>query len=387
MICQICKKEIKSNQALSKHIKNKHDINQQYYYDLYLKKENENICSTCGKITPFLCMSKGYQKHCCAKCAQQDPNVNNIFRNHNPQIHKTKPNNKAIFKDVDFTCKICNKHFTNNRCISNHMRMHNISIQKYWLTYQNNKCIICGKETKFIDAASGYSQYCCAKHRNLYLYGVENNPHKYDSRRIDIEQQRKEFEQQNNVISYCKALELYGQGWRAIQDNINFVTFAGLKYIPKNELYKIEEYNEIDHYRNNSKEQSLLDFISSFYKGEIITHCRKIISPLELDIYIPDLKIAIEFNGVFFHAIESGIDINYHLNKSLMCRNQNIRLIHIYEFENFDEQKQLLKDLILGQDNYPKNDFNKNNFNNKIPKPKIIYKDDRNTIYGAGKLY
>ena len=70
-----------------------------------------------------------------------------------------------------------------------------------------------------------------------------------------------------------------------------------------------------------------------------------------------------------------------------MCRNQNIRLIHIYEFENFDEQKQLLKDLILGQDNYPKNDFNKNNFNNKIPKPKIIYKDDRNTIYGAGKLY
>ena len=58
MICQVCKKEIKSNQALSKHIKNKHNINQQYYYDLYLKKENENICPTCGKITPFLCMSK-----------------------------------------------------------------------------------------------------------------------------------------------------------------------------------------------------------------------------------------------------------------------------------------------------------------------------------------
>ena len=87
-------------------------------------------------------MSKSYQKHCCAKCAQLDPNVNNTFRNHNPQIHKIKPNNKAIFKDVDFTCKICNKHFTNNRCISNHMRMHNISIQEYWLAYQSNKCII-----------------------------------------------------------------------------------------------------------------------------------------------------------------------------------------------------------------------------------------------------
>ena len=73
------------------------------------------------------------------------------------------------------------------------------------------------------------------------------------------------------------------------------------------------------------------------------------------------------------------------LRKSIACRNKGIRLIHIYEFEDFEKQKQLLKDLILGIDNYPKNDFNKNNFIN-IPKPEIVFKNAKYTIYGAGKL-
>ena len=59
----------------------------------------------------------------------------------------------------------------------------------------------------------------------------------------------------------------------------------------------------------------------------------------------------------------------------------------IFEFEDFEEQKRLLKDLILGKDNYNSNDFNKNNFIEQIPKPIIVYKDKKYTVYGAGKLY
>lgn len=75
MICLICNKEIKNNQALSKHLLSIHKITQQHYYDKYYKKPNEGICLTCGKTTWFMGISKGYQKHCCAKCAQNDPNV------------------------------------------------------------------------------------------------------------------------------------------------------------------------------------------------------------------------------------------------------------------------------------------------------------------------
>lgn len=59
--------------------------------------------------------------------------------------------------------------------------------------------------------------------------------------------------------------------------------------------------------------------------------------------------------------------------------------MHIYEFEDLDEQLKLLKEFILGQDNYPKN-FNKNNFLETIPTPEIIYQDNKYTIYGAGKM-
>lgn len=74
------------------------------------------------------------------------------------------------------------------------------------------------------------------------------------------------------------------------------------------------------------------------------------------------------------------------LKKSLLCREKNIRLIHIYEFEDLNEQLKLLKSLILGEDIYNKEDFNKNNLIINVPKPEIVYKDDNYTVYGAGKL-
>ena len=43
-------------------------------------------------------------------------------------------------------------------------------------------------------------------------------------------------------------------------------------------------------------EKEILNFISSIYAGEIIENDRELISPLELDIVIPEFKLAIEFN-------------------------------------------------------------------------------------------
>jgi hypothetical protein len=100
---------------------------------------------------------------------------------------------------------------------------------------------------------------------------------------------------------------------------------------------------------------------------------------------LPDLKLAIEYNGKWYHSVNAGTPKDYHLHKSLLCRDKGIRLIHIYEFEDIDKQKFLLKELILGTDKYPKNDFNKNSLLDAIPKPTKIY-DNGYTIYGAGKL-
>ena len=56
----------------------------------------------------------------------------------------------------------------------------------------------------------------------------------------------------------------------------------------------------------------------------------------EIDIYNPDLKIGIEFNGIYYHSDAILKDKNYHLNKSKKAEELGIRLIHIYENEWYD---------------------------------------------------
>lgn len=66
---------------------------------------------------------------------------------------------------------------------------------------------------------------------------------------------------------------------------------------------------------------------------------RKAIFPSELDIYIPKLKLAFEFNGTYWH--EAGKHKNastYHLDKSLKCQAKGITLVHIYEFQWINKQ-------------------------------------------------
>lgn len=60
---------------------------------------------------------------------------------------------------------------------------------------------------------------------------------------------------------------------------------------------------------------------------------RNLIEDFEIDIYLPDYKIGIEYNGVYWHSEQKGIDKYYHLNKTLLSENEGIFLIHIFETE------------------------------------------------------
>ena len=59
----------------------------------------------------------------------------------------------------------------------------------------------------------------------------------------------------------------------------------------------------------------------------------KLIPPYDVDIYCPDIKLAIEANGVYWHRESAGKDKWYHSNKTAMCNEQGVRLIHIYDTE------------------------------------------------------
>lgn len=85
----------------------------------------------------------------------------------------------------------------------------------------------------------------------------------------------------------------------------------------------------------SSGEKSIENFVSSLFseQKEIITCAKKIIYPYELDIYIPDHKLAIEYCGLYWHSEQAGKDKHYHLNKLKLCQEKGIRLLTIFEDE------------------------------------------------------
>jgi len=73
------------------------------------------------------------------------------------------------------------------------------------------------------------------------------------------------------------------------------------------------------------------EFIKTL-EDDVVLNSRAIIPPLELDIYVPSKKIAIEYNGVYWHStFQKGK--YYHVDKFLKCRDEGVHLIQIFEDE------------------------------------------------------
>jgi len=89
--------------------------------------------------------------------------------------------------------------------------------------------------------------------------------------------------------------------------------------------------NEIGVNSVSELEKDILSFIKSLGL-ECEENDRKTISGKELDIIIPSKNIAIEINGLYWHS-ELHKDKNYHLNKTELCEEKGIQLIHIFEDE------------------------------------------------------
>ena len=82
---------------------------------------------------------------------------------------------------------------------------------------------------------------------------------------------------------------------------------------------------------SSDMEHQLQEFIRSIYKGKILLN-KKIDNKYELDIYLPKLKLAIEFNGLYWHS-NKFIDKDKHLNKLNYINKKEIYLIQIFEDE------------------------------------------------------
>jgi len=131
------------------------------------------------------------------------------------------------------------------------------------------------------------------------------------------------------------------------KNHIYHISFSNLHNRLKQKSTLCTICNPINDNNISDKEIQILKFINIYYNDKILHSNRNIIPPLELDIYLPDLNLAFEFNGLYWHS-ESYKDKNYHLNKTEECEQKGIQLIHIWE-DDWVYKQDIIKSIILNK--------------------------------------
>lgn len=183
-----------------------------------------------------------------------------------------------------------------------------------------------------------------AKATNIERYGVDNsNKHNPFVEKRIISYNSNIYSGNNLNYLLCNTLE--GEEFWDFLNDKNTLKSACKKFNLDYQSctsallsrYK-EKYHKIYTFPKTQKQKEMFDFVSSFgFSCEM--NNRLIISPLELDIYIPEKKLAIEFNGSYWHS-EACIEHTpeeltkmrkRHYIKTKMCQEKGIRLLHIFE--------------------------------------------------------
>jgi len=405
MICKICNINYKSFKSLSFHLI-KHNITSKKYYDNCLKKEKEEIClnPNCSNITNFININKGYRKYCSYKCSilctrEERKNtcikkygVDNPLKNKDMQKKRRETlikkygvdnplKNKSIKEKQKQTC--IKKYGVDNPLKNKDMqkKRRETLIKKYGVDnpfknkdVQNKiKHIFIEKyETntplKNKDVQEKIKQTCIKKYgvdnpfknkdvqnkiKHIFIekYGVDN-PFKNKDMQNKIKQERLN-KRLPVVFEYLKNLNLkiVDKKYKNAKNSINIKCLICDTVFKTYYDYIYKGYGKCPNCYPKYKsiaETEIINFIKNLGFG-IISNTRKLIPPYELDIYIPDKKIAIEHNGLFWHSEICGKDREYHLNKLNLCEKKDIQLIQIFEDEWLFKQdivKEYLKKLL-----------------------------------------
>ncbi len=416
IICQICGHISPSNSGLGSHIIQKHHISTKEYYDKFIRKDIEGICPICGKPTTFLGLSKGYCKCCSGKCKYLNPERNKKIKETclikygrpNP-YNKQKALETIKNRDPEITAEIYKKCVQNrnqeeiNRKSSenwkNKSKEEIIEIQnkqrktkqqKYGDPYYNNKEQI--KQTmldKYGENNWGnrekYRQTCLerygvdnfykteefqiiSKQTKLEKYGNENylNIEKRIQTRVENNIIKTENKLKDLIFDHQLPIELIDvsnpNSWKFKCNNCQKeFEITSQTFFNRWEMFGDDHFCTICYPRlrtgSSIQETELRNYIKSVYNGEVSKKgVKKIIGLHELDIWLPKIRLAFEFNGDFWHSILCR-DQNYHYWKTNKCEEKNVELIYIYELD-WQNKRQLIQEKI-------KYLFNPTNFNEK----------------------
>lgn len=401
MFCHICEKETgikKANIFYGHHVRKTHSISSQEYYDRFFKKEYEGKCKICAISVNFINVSKGYQQYCSRKCQFKDDELRKRqqetciqkYGNKSPLANKEiiRKSKKTIKEKygVDF--------ISQNKEIKS--KATNTFKDNYGIGSDGHKEIQEKRNSTLIEKYGSINPEIFTENRiqnNLEKYGVEHtfqipevrekikktNLERYGTTNpLESEVIRNKIEETNlqrygsiyPKLSKERKRELIKDKiFKQINENLP-EGYSLIEFIPKeyykfkcslNHEFELFQYTLINNRKKRNQEicpicnpqerfcsqfeKEIKEFIQFHYNEKILLADRSLIKPYELDIYIPELKLAFEFNGLFWHC-EMMKPKNYHKMKTEFCESKGIHLIHIYE-DDWIYKKEIVKSRIL----------------------------------------
>lgn len=285
---------------------------QEIIYRIYYKLPDNNYhiyCKTCGKEIPlqFRGFLYGYNQYCSYKCSLNDPE-----KIHKLTDVKQKENIddnyvlNILIKDDRLVSEYCKNKKLKQFGIYDYMMNRYDDLQKsksiiqeiiYRMKYHIEKspiCPTCSKYVKFYRFSEGFRHYCsneCAnKNENNVKLKLSNKHKTIENKWLNRGYQIKYTENKNEFLVYNQC-ELHNP---FKIKNYTFFNRQGKDIVmcpicnPERNMETSIEY----------KIRLLLEKHNIRYEQ----HVRYIISPRELDFYLPDYKIAIECNGIYWHS-------------------------------------------------------------------------------------
>ena len=355
MQCKLCNKEFEIGR-LQIHLKTIHKQNLEEYYIKNINPNYNDKCPICNNKTKFIGFKNGYSKtcgnrSCISKLINTTSKEKQIegckLRNYKwknelingktkQQIIIQKGQEKRDIKQKNTNEKI-SKALKGNELISgdNNSMRNPKTVQKLKLVFKEKYGV------NWITQNENVKKQI--KQTIINNYGVDNY--------VKTEEYKKKMFEINKE----KMIERINKYFEANQ--LELITNINITY--RNETTPIQFkckkcgtihtkiWNAIDQWWNckvcnpnistSNYEKEITEFLQSnnilFEKSSKIIKNPESEKSFEIDFNILNKNLAIEFDGLYWHSNKHQLNDNYHLQKTLLCLQKNIQLIHIFEDE------------------------------------------------------
>lgn len=284
---------------------------------------------------------------------------------------------------VECTCAECSSTFQHAKKLSIHLKsVHGMTSLEYVVKHRHGgtrpTCLNCGSETRFISLIEGFKRYCpgCRRvaeslagkrggttkrtwskgltketdirlaQRSERMMGSSNHffgrKHTDDSNRKNADAQRLGFE---TVIERFRSAVPTVDVLSGSDEYADQTTPLNVRCTVCGTCSSVSLFNVQRAWRcrtcfpTASRPQlEIVEFVRSLGVEDVIVSTKNVIAPFELDVWVPEFNVAIEYHGLYWHSGgKSGVfDRKRHRQKYVACSGRSIKLVQFFSDEWID---------------------------------------------------